>query len=215
MSQYYNLAAKENTMKHKNHFLWIAAAVIAIAALFAGCSEDNNQAERRGGSGRSWQETAYGTLQTFEGTISFNDPEWHLKTDAGELQLGLGNPSYLESTGLKLEEDMEVAVKGFLIDDEISVVSLIVGGEEVAFRTEDGVPLWAGRRTDLATAPSPPEEMDLPIEPKSYGTPNATEETDGNRPGGPGRNSEGGGRGRGAGSGRWGAKNNDANSESI
>lgn len=208
-------------MKQKHHFLWITAAVIAAAALLAGCSENDHQAERgnqieRGsGSGRSWQETEHGALQEFEGTITFNDPEWHLETDTGELQLGLGNPSYLESTGLELEDDMKVTVNGFLNDDEISVVSLIVEGREVAFRTEDGVPLWAGRRTDLATAPSPPVEKDLPAEPKSYGNPNATEETGRSQPGGPGRNSEGGGRGRGAGSGRWGAKNNGENSKSI
>jgi len=145
MSQSYDIAAKENTMKRKNKYIFVALVTAITAMVFAGCSKNYAQVERANGPGRSSQTADLGMLQTFEGTLSYGDPEWHLETEAGSIQLGLGNPSYLESIDLELEDEMEAVVEGYLTEDELSVVCLTVDGREVAFRTEDRVPLWAGR----------------------------------------------------------------------
>ena len=187
-------------MERKKNYVLVAIATTIAAMVFVGCSENNAQAERPNGSGRSWQTADLGTLETFEGRLSYGDPEWYLETDTGSIQLGLGNPSYLESTGLELEDDMEVAVEGYLTDDELSVVSLTVDGREVAFRTEDGVPLWAGRGVASATRPATPEENPpLRDDPQE----------------GQGRNSESSGRGRGGGPGRSDRENRGNSAKSI
>ena len=132
-------------MERKKNYVLVAIATTIAAMVFVGCSENNAQAERPNGSGRSWQTADLGTLETFEGRLSYGDPEWYLETDTGSIQLGLGNPSYLESTGLELEDDMEVAVEGYLTDDELSVVSLTVEpplvGNMVCTTPEENPPL--------------------------------------------------------------------------
>ena len=202
-------------MKRKRNYLLVAMATAISVLVIAGCSEKNAQVERAVGQGRSWETTGLGALSTFEGTLSFGDPEWDLATETGSIHLGLGNPSYLESTGLKLEDEMEVIVKGYLTEDELSVVSLTVDGREVAFRTEDGAPLWSGRGMAAAQPAVPQDRAPLREDPEdenAFGEPGIT---GGGPPEGRGRDSESRGRGRGGGSGRWETENRGDSAKSI
>jgi hypothetical protein len=85
-----------------------------------------------------------GTLRTLAGTLASDGTEWYLDAADGRYLLHLGNTSYVEQIGLVLEAGDTVQVKGLVDADEVSVVSLQMGGETYTFRSEDGRPLWAG-----------------------------------------------------------------------
>jgi hypothetical protein len=85
-----------------------------------------------------------GTLRTLSGTLAIEDAEWYLDSAEGRYLLHLGNTAYVERTGLVLEVGETAVVKGIVDADEVSVVSLEIGGKTFALRSEDGRPLWAG-----------------------------------------------------------------------
>jgi hypothetical protein len=85
-----------------------------------------------------------GTLRTLSGTLANEGTEWYLNAADGRYLLHLGNTSYVEQTGLVLEAGKAAVVKGFVDAEEVSVVSLQMGGETYTFRSEVGRPLWAG-----------------------------------------------------------------------
>jgi hypothetical protein len=85
-----------------------------------------------------------GTLRNLSGTLASDGTEWYLDALDGRYLLHLGNASYIGQTGLVLEAGKTAAVKGLVAADEVSVISLQVGGETYTFRSEDGRPLWAG-----------------------------------------------------------------------
>ncbi len=137
----------------------IILPVIAAGAilLIAGCSSDRvaEGAARRGsgGGGRvaaaplaeNYDSSAIPvSLTRIEGTLSYDDPEWYLDTGNDVVLLHLGNRAYLESLDGDLEEGGEAVVTGIMEDDGISVVKMITDGGELAFRSESGVPFWAG-----------------------------------------------------------------------
>lgn len=86
-----------------------------------------------------------GELVTIEGTLRYESPEWYLDTEVGSYLLHFGNRSYLESTGITLEEGSEISVEGFAQGNDIAVVSAAADGKTYSFRDKDGVPFWAGR----------------------------------------------------------------------
>jgi len=85
-----------------------------------------------------------GTMRTLSGTLTNEGTEWYLDAADGRYLLHLGNASYVEQTALVLEAGKAAVVKGLVDADEVSVVSLQMGGETYTFRSEDGRPLWAG-----------------------------------------------------------------------
>lgn len=199
-------------MRSKKFFRYTVFALIIVTIALVGCSDTDRQAERAGGGARSWEVADHSDLQVIEGTLTYGDPEWILKTESQNYILGLGNPDYIESTGLELEEDEEVTVNGYINEDEISVISLTSDGVEYAFRSEDGVPLWSGRGRAVAVDPNVYEQK----RPNSEAGAGAqtedlqerTPKEGGGPPEGRGGNNRGG---NGRGSGRWNTKN-EANS---
>jgi hypothetical protein len=190
--------------------------VVGLIAVLGGCSKSEVAANGRGEAGRSWQIQNDGTpaaapaasqataLDTYSGTLVYDDPEWRLETDGGEYLLGLGNRSYLESTAPFLEPGMMAEVTGYFSDDELTVVTLTVDDKEVAFRNEDGAPLWAGRGASPGRAQNP----DAAAGSQQSGQPRSgvtDPAADGEQYGGgppEGRGPNGGGRGAGQGAGR-------------
>jgi hypothetical protein len=193
------MTAKEKTMKKKRNVLLAVLAAAVVTLALAGCSDQDERVQGAGGAGRSWQEVDYGDMESFKGELVYGDPEWKLRTGSETFLLGLGNPDYLESTGLALEEGMTVTVKGYKTDDEISVVTLTADGREVAFRTEDGAPLWAGRGRAASIDP----QLQETNRPGSGSQPAADEPLGGQGPPNGTRGRGRGGSGSTGGSGRW------------
>lgn len=85
-----------------------------------------------------------GALETLSGTLAESSGEWYLETETGRYLLHLGNAAFVERVGLKPEVGARVEVRGFVDGEEVSVVTVALGGRTYALRTEDGSPLWAG-----------------------------------------------------------------------
>jgi hypothetical protein len=94
-------------------------------------------------NGRSVAET--GRLADLSGSLDRQGTEWYLVMEEARLALHLGNTRYVESTGIQLQEGAPAKVRGFVDGQEVAVVSIQLDGRLYAFRTQDGVPLWAGR----------------------------------------------------------------------
>jgi len=93
-------------------------------------------------SGRSVVER--GSINTLSGTLQYDGSEWYLNTSKDKYILHFGNSSYVESTGIDLQEGESIEVRGFLSGDEIAVVAARLDSQIFAFRNENGTPLWAG-----------------------------------------------------------------------
>jgi hypothetical protein len=93
-------------------------------------------------TGREVAET--GELRGLSGELAQQDGEWYLEAAEGRYLLHLGNTAYVERTGIDLEAGEKIEVRGLVDGDEVSVVSIVADGKSYAFRSEDGVPLWAG-----------------------------------------------------------------------
>lgn len=85
-----------------------------------------------------------GELSTVSGELVTQYGEWFLQTDSRLYEIHLGNHEHRRAIGVDLEVGREAEVKGFIYEDDIAVVSMIIDNHEYAFRTEEGRPLWAG-----------------------------------------------------------------------
>lgn len=94
-------------------------------------------------SGRGVVES--GTLSSLTGTLEAEGTEWYLQAAERRFALHFGNTSYVQSTGVPLAPGASVQVRGFVDGNELAVASIDVDGQRFAFRTDEGVPLWAGR----------------------------------------------------------------------
>jgi hypothetical protein len=99
------------------------------------------------GNGRGVVEA--GELLSLVGRLESRDSVWTLNQEGSRRVLHLGNARYVESTGIHLRDGAEVEVRGFADGREVAVVSIAIDGQDFRFRSDDGVPLWAGqgRRT--------------------------------------------------------------------
>jgi hypothetical protein len=122
----------------------IALSVLVIALAVTSCTKTESRVGRSDVQGRSSQVFDTQSVEEISGVLSYHEPDWHLETSKGSVLLGLGNRAFLESTNAALEEGKNIVVKGYRDSDEFTVVSLVVDGDEVAIRTENGTPLWSG-----------------------------------------------------------------------
>ena len=114
-------------------------------------------AQKSGGpeqSGKSVVEM--GTLGTVSGTLSYDGSEWYLDTDKETYILHFGNSAYVESTGIDLREGEQIDIRGFVSGEEIAVADARIDAQVYTFRSEDGMPLWAGngRRDNQIVRPN-------------------------------------------------------------
>ena len=132
----------------------VGGFVFGAAILLVGCSDQSSAHAPAGGrrgagptgesvsEGRAVLETA--DFRTLAGTLEEEGSEWYLKTDEDRYALHFGRALYLESTGIALEEGKQAEVRGLMEDDGLAVVSVELDSKRYDFRTDDGVPLWAG-----------------------------------------------------------------------
>jgi hypothetical protein len=86
-----------------------------------------------------------GSKLTLSGTLIDEDGEWSLKTADKTYAVHLGNYAILYPKGINLKDGAEARVRGFLVGEDVSAISLVTNGSSYTFRNEDGTPLWAGR----------------------------------------------------------------------
>jgi hypothetical protein len=86
-----------------------------------------------------------GTLENLSGTLSYDGSEWYLESGKDVYILHFGNSSYVESTGIDLDQGEPIDVRGFVSGDEIAVAAARLDSQVYTFRNEDGTPMWAGR----------------------------------------------------------------------
>jgi hypothetical protein len=88
-----------------------------------------------------------GTAATVKGSLVSLDTEWYLKSGGSTYELHFGNRRYLESTGMVPLEGASCTVQGFLYGHELVVSEIEMEGKTFRFRDEEGIPLWAERRS--------------------------------------------------------------------
>ena len=86
-----------------------------------------------------------GQLGILSGTLSEEDGEWYLTTTGSEYALHLGNYQVIYPKGIALNEGSRAVVRGFVLDSDISAVTLATDEKRYSFRTAEGIPLWAGK----------------------------------------------------------------------
>ena len=86
-----------------------------------------------------------GQLDVVSGMLSEVDGEWYLTTTDKEYALHLGNYEVIYPQGIDLKEGSEALVKGFVLDSDISAVTVGTHDTSYTFRTAEGLPLWAGQ----------------------------------------------------------------------
>ncbi len=86
-----------------------------------------------------------GQLGIVSGTLSEEDGEWYLTTAKDEYALHLGKYEVIYPKGINLKEGTEAVVRGFVLDSDISAVTVATNEDRYSFRTVAGIPLWAGQ----------------------------------------------------------------------
>lgn len=122
-------------MKKRNISMVAILLVMVTVGLFAASESDL----------RGSDFVRLGKLGIVSGTLSEVDGEWYLTTTDTKYALHLGNYEVIYPKGIDLKEGSEALVRGFVLDSDISAVT--VGTREVSysFRTLEGLPLWAGQ----------------------------------------------------------------------
>jgi hypothetical protein len=87
---------------------------------------------------------AAGSIRELSGVLQYDGSEWFLRNDSGRYLLRFGNAAYLDSTGIDLRDGENIEIRAFIEAEEATVISARIGSQSYTFRSEAGVPLWAG-----------------------------------------------------------------------
>lgn len=88
---------------------------------------------------------------TVTGTLATIGGEWFLKAGDETYELHFGDHRHRAETGINLEEGIEAEVFGFIVEgalgtpSDIAVCTIVIDGDGLRFREDDGTPLWRGR----------------------------------------------------------------------
>lgn len=86
-----------------------------------------------------------GQVSDVSGVLSNDGTEWYLNSSNKKMLIHLGPEFYRDEIGLKLEENKNVEINGFVYQDEISPIAVKYDGKEYIFRDQYGRPAWSGR----------------------------------------------------------------------
>ena len=79
---------------------------------------------------------------TLVGGLSADGPTWSVQTATGSYAIRFGNSRYLSSMGIDLRDGAEVAVFGYLDEQTVIPILIVLDGEAHYMRDTDGSPLW-------------------------------------------------------------------------
>jgi len=94
-----------------------------------------------------WSQAEAPAWETIQGLVIEAGNELLVKTDDGELLVGLGQAFYREEQGFEVAIGDEVEVRGYFEDDEFKAgtVENLTTGESIVLRDDSGRPMWSGR----------------------------------------------------------------------
>jgi len=109
----------------------------------AGTGYRGGQGETTPGSGT----TIDGTLHTVRGVAVEVDTDLVLRTESGDVQVGLGPAHYREQAGFAIYAGDELEISGFDEAEEFKAASVhnLTTGARITLRDGDGRPMWAGQ----------------------------------------------------------------------
>lgn len=105
----------------------------------AGRASDNRQLREPG----SFDPDSKATLV---GRVYFDETEWKIETDQGTFSIQIGNQRFAASTGMEMHENEDIAVFGYVDENDVFPILIVIGEEAFYLRDTDGTPLWTGRR---------------------------------------------------------------------
>ena len=79
------------------------------------------------------------------GILVYESSEWYLKSGDTLYELHLGRIGHDSVTTSTMKEGNSAEVAGFILDKNISPISIVSDGRDYQFRSETGAPLWAGQ----------------------------------------------------------------------
>lgn len=85
---------------------------------------------------------------TISGTVVEAGDSLILETDAGQVEVELGQSRYVEAQGVTFQVGDELQITGFYEDEDVftaGYVENLTTGQALTLRDESGRPLWAGR----------------------------------------------------------------------
>jgi hypothetical protein len=85
-----------------------------------------------------------GEVSDVSGFLSTESNEWYLNSSGKKMIIHLGPEFYRDEIGLKLEENKNIEITGFVYEDEITPITVKFDGKEYSFRDQYGRPAWAG-----------------------------------------------------------------------
>ena len=86
-------------------------------------------------------------LLTVRGIATEVDNDLILRTESGDLLVGLGPAHYREQAGFAIRTGDELEINGFNEDDEFKAVNVqnLTNGMSIVLRDSGGRPMWAGQ----------------------------------------------------------------------
>lgn len=136
---------------------------VNLRAASGGRGRESLDADKRGGYGRQGnagggRDSEYGwegeglaleadDWQVVTGDVLVAGNELTVSTDAGEVEVGLGQAAYREAAEFVVAVGDEVSVSGYYDGGEFkaAVVDNLTSGESIVLRDESGRPMWAGQ----------------------------------------------------------------------
>ncbi len=109
----------------------------------AGTGYRGGQGETTPGSGTAIE----GMLRTVRGVAVEVDTDLVLRTESGDIQVGLGPAHYREQAGFTIHTGDELEVSGFDETEEFKAASVhnLTTGTRITLRDDNGRPMWAGQ----------------------------------------------------------------------
>lgn len=89
--------------------------------------------------------TTKGEIKTLTGVVKIENSEWYLLSENNKYLVHKGPEFYLEEIGLKINENNNITINGYVFNNEITPIRVTLDMIDYSFRDNSGRPLWAGR----------------------------------------------------------------------
>ena len=86
-----------------------------------------------------------GSIKEISGTLKLESDEWYLESGNNTYQIHQGPSFYRNEIKLDWQSGQYANIKGFIYENHITPVQVLVNGKTFVFRSAEGRPMWAGR----------------------------------------------------------------------
>jgi hypothetical protein len=107
--------------------------------------EDGSGMGGMGGQGKLVKRVVNnGEIVILEGILTCHEENWFVISGNDEYRIYIAPESYMNQIGLKLEENADIKVEGFIYEYEIVPVNIYFDDTEYMLFLENGTPPWGG-----------------------------------------------------------------------